>query len=625
MKPRGWDSSSCKRAFTCVLLTLCANALAGPETPIRIADFEYFPAYAAEQPPALEANGPKQSTGIIFVPDSDPSEARWLRARFDLDRQPRDVQALYISAANPGVRAFVNSVEVGSTSLSDAETFGWNYPLFFSIPPALLHAGRNTLDLRLGLTSRGWGSLRDAQVGSHASLKPLYDRVLFWRVTGPQITSLIAVLTGAVAFLVWIRRRRETVFAWFALTCLLAAIRNAHFYVAAPITERWYEVWAAVPLHWMSVAFALFAFRLCGQRFTAIEPILLWMALLWSVAIGLAGEQLTRFVVDLGYLWLVVVTIGILGFALTQCLHRPSIDRILLLVAVLVTLAFGALDFTLLLALRDSDWRVYMLPYSTLFVSLVMGAVLVDAFARARGQEERLNRELDARLAARERQLRDQHQALLDLETERVTTRERQRILRDIHDGLGSQLISSIHLVEGGTLGPDKVADLLRECVDDLRLAIDSLKPEGNDLLLVLGNFRYRMEPRLAHAGVRLVWSVSPEAASPALTSEQVLHALRIVQEAVANALKHARPTLLRVGYEQDAATGEWLLTIEDDGTGFSPVSGQRGDGLKNMRTRAAHAGLNLTIDGLETGTTVRIGSPEVRTNGAGRLFGCAR
>jgi signal transduction histidine kinase len=314
--------------------------------------------------------------------------------------------------------------------------------------------------------------------------------------------------------------------------------------------------------------------------------------------------------VDLGYLWLVVINVGVLGFVLAQCLRRPSIDRILLLAAVLVSLAFGALDFTLLMGLRDSDWRVYMLPYSTLFFSLVMGAVLVDAFAKGRGRQEQLNRELDARLAVRERQLRDQHQALLKLETERATTHERQRILRDIHDGLGSQLISSIHLVEGGALEPAKVAVLLRECVDDLRLAIDSLKPAGDDLLVVLGNFRYRMEPRLAHAGVRLEWTVSPKARSPSLTAEQVLHTLRIVQEAVTNALKHARPSLLRVTYRQDAAMGDWVLSVEDDGMGFSAGSGQqRGDGLKNMRTRAAHAGLNFAIDSLQTGTIVRVGS----------------
>lgn len=583
----------------------CASAGAAH---VRLGDFEYFPEYTDEAPPAPEAVGPARTNGIIRVPDAKPRDARFLRGRFDLDGQPREVYALYISAANRGVRAFVNGVEVGSTSLSDAERFGWNYPLFFTIPPALLHSGPNTLDLRLTLNESGWGSLRDPEVGPHAMLKPIYDKVLFWRITGPQITSLIAVLTGALALLVWIRRRRESVFLWFAVTCFTAAIRNAHFYVSAPISASWYEVWASVPLHWMSAAFALFSARLCERRFPKTEATLLWAALAWTLLIVLAGAPFIRLTVDLGYLWLMIVNLGILVFVLVQCIRQPKIDRLLLLVAVLVSVAFGTMDLTLLTSMRDSEWRVYMLPYSTLFISLAVGAVLVDAFARARSRQEQLNAELDARLAARERQLREQHQTLLKLEREQATVHERQRILRDIHDGLGSQLISSIHLVEGGALEPAKVAALLRECVDDLRLAIDSLKPAGEDLLAVLGNFRYRMEPRLAHAGVRLDWQVDPSARSPKLDAEQVLHTLRIVQEAVTNALKHASPSVLRITFREEADSDEWILSVEDDGVGFRARSDHpRGEGLKNMRTRAAKARLNLTIESSDTGATVRI------------------
>src|SRR5690606_26956781 len=114
---------------------------------------------------------------------------------------------------------------------------------------------------------------------------------------------------------------------------------------------------------------------------------------------------------------------------------------------------------------------------------------------------------------------------------------------------------------------------------------------------------------RLAHAGVRLDWKVDPEAQSPSLSAEQVLHTLRIVQEAVTNALKHASPSVLRVTFRADPDKRTWALCVEDGGVGFGARSGNfRGDGLKNMRTRAAQAGLELSIDSVDTGTTVRIG-----------------
>lgn len=624
------ESSGHRFSLAFILTTICVAAEADSPPRIAFQEFEYFPSYVGDLPPPVDTAVVVRTRGVVRTPgnearkaswmrrrgrevtqgsDSRDSDARWLRGRFMLESDPNGVQALYISAAIRGVRAFVNGIELGHSSISEAELFGWNYPLLFTIPSSLLHAGHNSVDLRLALTPGGWGNVRGVMLGPHDALRPQYDQVLFWRVTGPRITSLVAVLAGAIALLIWLRRRGETIFAWFALACLFGAVRNAQYYVTAQNLVGWYEVWAAVSLQWMSAALAIFSIRLCQRRLPRVERTLLWAALAWSVAIAPNGRY-TLLAVDVGNLWLVAVNIGILAFVLTECLQRPGVDRILLLVAVGVTLVFGAMDLTMFLGLRHSEWRVHLLPYSTLVFAPVMGAVLVDAFAKARTRQEMISQELDARLAVRERQLRDQHRTLLKLETERATSAERQRILRDIHDGLGSQLITSIRLVEGGALESAGVAALLRECVDDLRLAIDSLKPSGNDLLAVLGNFRYRMEPRLAHAGVRLAWDVRSDARSPALGAEQVLQVLRIVQEAVTNSLKHAHPKRLEVRYRDDTASGDWELAIEDDGAGFQARSPpQRGDGLRNMRARAVQAGLEFEFEGGPSGVTVRIGT----------------
>jgi signal transduction histidine kinase len=115
------------------------------------------------------------------------------------------------------------------------------------------------------------------------------------------------------------------------------------------------------------------------------------------------------------------------------------------------------------------------------------------------------------------------------------------------------------------------------------------------------------MEPRLAHAGVTLDWKVAPAAKSPDLSSAQVLHVLRIVQEAVTNALKHARPSRLQICFQDDGA--RWTLSIVDDGTGFAPSKSHSGNGLNNMRTRSLQAGLALAVDSSSNGTSIRLGS----------------
>jgi signal transduction histidine kinase len=602
----------------CVLL-LQAEA-AWPQSAmqrIAVRDFEVFAEHTGTNPPAGSASSPLHSDGHIVVPVPADGAYRWLRARVLLESVPGSAVALYVSSANRA-RVLVNGSQVGNTSVSDAESFGWNHPLFYSIPSALLRSGENIIDVRLSVNRFGKGEVNGMSLGPHTELQQVYDRVLFWRVTGPQITSLVTLLLGFPALLYWMRRRQDAAYGWFGLACVLASVRNGHLFIVAPALSGWYEAWASVPLHWMLVSLIFFSFRLCRQSFPRVERGLFIASVAWTLIVLVFPFQQ---VFGLGYVWLTALWIATIGFVAIQYRRTPRLELVLLLFALLVAQIFGGLDLLLQLGIRTSEARIYLMPYSMVVFSLVMGANLVDAFARARTQQERLNEELDARLAQREREIAIEHGRVLQLQHARVASEERERIVRNIHDGLGSQLISSILLVEAGTLTGPAVAGVLRECVDDLRLAIDSLKPAGNELLVVLGNFRYRMESRLLHAGVRLDWRIAADGTSPPLGSDQVLHTLRIVQEAFTNALKHALPRCVTVHFENRPGGG-WALAVSDDGKGFDVTAHEgRGDGLRNMRTRAAQIPVRMEISSGERGTTVRmVSEPEPSKSPSGAI-----
>ena len=177
-------------------------------------------------------------------------------------------------------------------------------------------------------------------------------------------------------------------YGWFAAAALLGAFRNAHFYVSLPIRESWYELWALVPLQWMSVALVIFAFRLCGHRYPRLELALMLGALVWAIACALSDQVL---LIDLGYLALTLLSLATIGYLAVQCWKAPKLERVLLLVAAIVTQVFGILDFALLLGLRPGESRVYLMPYSVLLFSAVIGAVLVDAFAKARSRSRNVS------------------------------------------------------------------------------------------------------------------------------------------------------------------------------------------------------------------------------------------
>jgi signal transduction histidine kinase len=298
-----------------------------------------------------------------------------------------------------------------------------------------------------------------------------------------------------------------------------------------------------------------------------------------------------------------VVLVAYLGW---QLWIRREADIMLLLIATTGTVLLGIYD-TLLWQNKLPFPRIYLMPYASLLFVAVAGWALVDRFVRAQSQFEQLNRELESRVRDRETELAHNYAKLADLERERTIVTERQRILRDIHDGLGSQLLTSISLVERGQMQSSEVAAVLRECVDDLRLAIDSLRPTGADLLAVLGNLRYRLEPRLAAAGIAMVWHIHDTPPLPPLNSESVLNIMRMVQEALTNTVKHARASKVHVTLKFDEKTKRHCLTISDNGCGFDTHNRHRGDGLRNMQMRADKGRASVRIESSERGTTVMI------------------
>ena len=83
---------------------------------------------------------------------------------------------------------------------------------------------------------------------------------------------------------------------------------------------------------------------------------------------------------------------------------------------------------------------------------------------------------------------------------------------------------------------------------------------------------------------------------------------LRVVQEALANAAKHARPN--RIGLSLHQQDGQVAVTVSDDGGGFDPAQAEErhGMGLRLMRERVAELGGTLQLDSSPgEGTSVRI------------------
>lgn len=213
-------------------------------------------------------------------------------------------------------------------------------------------------------------------------------------------------------------------------------------------------------------------------------------------------------------------------------------------------------------------------------------------------------------------ELSESNRLLREIEQRETLAKERKRLVQDMHDGLGSSLVSALRVVEHGRMDEAAVAEVLKGCIDDLKLAIDSMETAEPDLLLLLATLRFRLGPRLERTGIKLHWEVGAVPALRWLDPRNALHILRILQEALTNIIKHTEATNIRVATRVEDK--HVVVTITDDGHGFDLDVAMKsgGKGFSNQMSRAEAIGAMVGWDSSPEGTCFSLRLPiELRTD----------
>jgi signal transduction histidine kinase len=201
---------------------------------------------------------------------------------------------------------------------------------------------------------------------------------------------------------------------------------------------------------------------------------------------------------------------------------------------------------------------------------------------------------------------------------------ERERIARELHDGLAQLLgyvntkASAVRLLlhDGKEKQAEKhlsqLEEAAREVFIDVREAILGLKLAANQEGGFTSNLRALAEQFSRLSDLQIDLSVAPDAQDMHLSPEAELQLLRISQEALTNARKHAATE--QVHLRLSMQDGTLLLEIQDRGVGFattaSSPSAAPGFGLTMMRERAREIGATIEFysePGLGTKVLIRL------------------
>jgi signal transduction histidine kinase len=538
----------------------------------------------------------------------------WLRLKFDLAAIPAHGWGLLLQRLPSGGTVYLNGRMVADIPTdTDAQRVRWRRPHLLNLPADFLQAGSNVVLIHTtyGNGVHGMGGVR---IGPTAELQPLYSREFFISHTLRWISLALTTLLAVGFAALWLRRRSEHLFGLLALIAFFWALR---------LLDSSFEV-LADDAHFLS----RLMFYAGTAAFTALSTITLWrqsgrkrgraefgigvLAAMGPLLYLLSGDT---FDLTVGPLWLAIM-LGALAMGVLSLARRAYSESGLMLrfivAALLVALAAAIHDYLVgvgVLAFASPA----LLNIATPLLVVTLGAALIDRFVRSLADVEKTNADLETRIHEREQLLKRNFDRLRESERVKASAHERQRIMQDMHDGLGSQLLSSLMLVERGAMTNEQVAQILRESIDDMRLAIDALAADDAALLSALGNMRFRMEPRLKAVGMELQWDARNLPEEVDIDSNAVLPVLRIVQEALTNAIKHSRARVVRVslGVDHDGDS-QWLsIRITDNGRGLAATGNVTGRGMLNMKSRAGRIGAFLKVESVPgAGTMILLRLP---------------
>jgi len=529
--------------------------------------------------------------------------------------------SVYLPRFSNAVEVAVNGVVVlDSRRDANANRPDRNTPQIAAIPSSLLRDGANDLTVRLFVWGPLKGFLDTVYVGPDAALRPAYETRTLLFVTLPVVFSAWQSILAVILAIMWLMRRHEPVYGVLAVAMVLGVVQA---FVPPPVPPASTSRLAAVLLASAPIESALivvFGMLFFGWRWPRYGTLLFVPGLVVFVVGLIGGPPLPRIL----FLVLGIPTVGLCLF-LMACVTAAAVVRrqdaasFTIGCAVTIVLVCWVQDMLTVLEIATND-RIFVsrLSYSAMLVAI--GAGLTWRFARALNQVDSFAGQLVARVGEAEERLKASFAREEARARAAALANERTRLMRDLHDGLGGQLVSIVALSERGHEGAT-ITEAARAALKDLRLVIDSMDDIGGDLMLALGSWRERATAQLRPHDIVLDWRVAtPQGLPlhPELRPWHVIQIVRILDEAVTNAVKHAEARHIAVSIETlDDDHGPYgVISVTDDGKGFALAgngasAGQTARGLRNMRSRAARCGAVLDLSSDASGTRVRLQLPQ--------------
>ncbi|MBI2772556.1 MAG: sensor histidine kinase [Burkholderiales bacterium] len=560
----------------------------------------------------------KELPGADLVQNAGGRQTAWVRVRLDALADARGAIDFYLMRwlAFGQLAIYSDGQLIYRSSKSPMRNLAARRAVLLPLSRGDDGAPPRTLLIRLTWVADKQVSLSSLYVGPTAQVADLAQRNHLLLRQIPYTVSAVFLLLGFFALGLWCYRRDFPGRLIFAIS-VLAIVWRWHFQLDvdhATVPDPWFiwlthnaVLWQFIAQHWLIKS-------LHGRRqvwldrallLVGVVTPLLTLSVAWLPPHAMFNRALTIQTL------VIAVSLVVIAAGLWNAWRARAFDSGLLAICMLVGLA-AALSEGVFGVFGGIEGEISLI---SIYVPRIFVAACVYLtmrhYVQLVAEIKEAKSTLEERLQLREAELQQSHARLSEIERRQTLSDERQRLMDDMHDGLGSSLSSVLRMVSQRYDTDAELQAVIRSCIDDLKLTIDSMEPVQDDLLQLLATLRYRFGPRLQHAGITLRWEVTEVPKLEWLDPRRSLHILRILQEALANALQHTRTSEIRVATHADLLS-VWV-TVADNGTGFDVAATQQrggGRGLMNQQRRAAELGGRLELASSASGTRLSLVLP---------------
>lgn len=575
---------------------------------------------STENPPQTIQTPHEWRSDIAQSPSSSGHSGRVVyRFKYTFNSPPEGLWAIALPNVNQNVAVFLNGDLLGwGGSFEVPVARNRNTPKLFTVSNNQFKKGTNSFDVFAVSYPPDRGFLGKVYIAPLEMLLPAFQKYSFFRHT---ITIIITVTLSVFALfmlILWRRRPDEPEYGYLSLMIFCWFMHTVdQLVVNIPIDSIHWNGFMLVCRGFISITSILFI-----RRFLSLKPIsfqsdkkILMVSAGLGILVLLFSEALL-----FQYIWSILAALGgsyVFAMILLNAINKKDKVSYALVLSGGIILTFAVHDLAVTYGLKPFYDGFYFHYGAPVFLA-TLSAVMMQRFVASLDETERsaaellqLNKELESRVDERGRFIAESYEKIFELERKQALIKERARIMRDMHDGIGVYLNSILRQLSSEELDRQHLKESARYALNDLRLMIDSLGSVSGNLSAMLGMFRTRIGSALKACDITLEWSVDELPDLARFGPESTLNLLRILQEIFSNSIKHSNASSLSLSAsvrESVQDSEAIIIEVRDNGKGFT-LGVSKGNGLFNMSHRAKKIGVDLKInsDGLGTCTTITL------------------